>query len=276
MAHYDLGNEMYETFLDPTMMYSSAIYGDDQMSLEDASLHKLQRICEQLELTKDDHLVEIGTGWGGFAIYAAKNYGCHVTTTTISDAQFEEAKKRVEAAGLDDKITLLKEDYRNLTGQYDKLVSIEMIEAVGDKYHPVFFAKCNELLKDGGRMVLQAITIKDQNYDAYVHSVDFIQRHVFPGGCLLSNKRMVDLIAQETQMVVTALSDFGLHYAKTLHHWRERFMQAKVEIEGLGYDERFRRLWEFYLCYCEGGFLARSISVVHLTAEKPVAGTVGS
>lgn len=205
LAHYDLGNDMYQRFLDETMMYSSAVYKNPEATLSEAQQLKLELICQRLQLTSEDQVIEIGTGWGGFAIYAARHYGCHVTTTTISDAQFDEAKARVQAAGLEDKITLLKQDYRELSGQFDKLVSIEMIEAVGHEYLPTFFAKCNELLKPTGLMVLQAITFNDQNYREYVDSVDFIQTHIFPGGCLLSNQELNTQFTQQTDMVIKQL-----------------------------------------------------------------------
>lgn len=269
LAHYDLGNDMYQRFLDETMMYSSAVYKNPEATLSEAQQHKLALICQRLQLTADDQVIEIGTGWGGFAIYAASHYGCHVTTTTISDAQFDEAQARIDAAGLSDKITLLKEDYRNLSGQYDKLVSIEMIEAVGYEYLPTFFAKCNDLLKPTGLMVLQAITFNDQNYQDYIDSVDFIQTHIFPGGCLLSNQELNNQFTQQTDMVIKQLHDYGFDYAHTLRDWRIAFMSQREDIKALGYDEAFIRLWEFYFCYCEGGFLERTIGVVQLTAVKP-------
>ncbi|WP_339340733.1 cyclopropane-fatty-acyl-phospholipid synthase family protein [uncultured Psychrobacter sp.] len=269
LAHYDLGNDMYQRFLDETMMYSSAVYKNPEATLSEAQQHKLALICQRLQLTADDQVIEIGTGWGGFAIYAASHYGCHVTTTTISDAQFDEAQARIDAAGLSDKITLLKEDYRNLSGQYDKLVSIEMIEAVGYEYLPTFFAKCNDLLKPTGLMVLQAITFNDQNYQDYIDSVDFIQTHIFPGGCLLSNQELNNQFMQQTDMVIKQLHDYGFDYAHTLRDWRIAFMSQREEIKALGYDEAFIRLWSFYFCYCEGGFLERTIGVVQLTAVKP-------
>ena len=269
LAHYDLGNDMYQRFLDDTMMYSSAVYKNKNATLAEAQQHKLSLVCQRLQLTADDHVIEIGTGWGGFAIYAAKHYGCQITTTTISDAQYEEAQRRVKAAGLTDKITLLKQDYRELTGQYDKLVSIEMIEAVGHEYLPTFFAKCNSLLKPTGLMVLQAITFNDQNYQNYIESVDFIQTHIFPGGCLLSNQELNTQFTEQTDMVVKQLHDYGFDYAHTLRDWRTAFMAQRQEIKALGYDEAFIRLWEFYFCYCEGGFLERTIGVVQITAVKP-------
>ncbi len=269
LSHYDLGNDMYKSFLDPTMMYSSAIYPEKESSLEEASLNKLAVVCRKLDLKPTDRVLEIGSGWGGFAVYAARNFGCHVTTTTISEAQYEEAKKRIAAEGLEDRITLLKSDYRDLDGEYDKLASIEMIEAVGHKYLPEFFRKCGSLLKSGGAMLLQAITIVDQRYDSYVRSVDFIQRHIFPGGSVLSNRRMVELIASETDMVVRHLEDFGFDYARTLKDWRQRFNASFSSLKDKGYDETFKRLWKYYLAYCEGGFREQAISVVHIVATRP-------
>jgi cyclopropane-fatty-acyl-phospholipid synthase len=269
LAHYDLGNEMYRTFLDPTMMYSSAIYPSATSTLEEASHHKLETVCKKLELRPTDRVIEIGSGWGGFAIHAARHYGCHVTTTTISDAQYAEAMSRIGAAGLADRITLLHSDYRDLQGSFDKLVSIEMVEAVGRKYLPTFFQKCGELLADNGIMLLQAITIRDSKYDQYARSVDFIQRHIFPGGHVPSVTKMVNLLTEKTDMVVRGLEDFGLDYARTLRDWRRRFAKSFPTLREHGYDERFRRLWEYYLCYCEGGFQERSISVVHLVASRP-------
>lgn len=269
LSHYDLGNEMYQSFLDPAMMYSSAIYPSQKSTLDEASLNKLAVICNKLDLKPTDRVVEIGSGWGGFAIYAASNYGCHVTTTTISDAQYQEAKRRVSAAGLSHQIKLLKKDYRDLSGKFDKLVSIEMIEAVGHKYLPEFFKKCAKLLKRDGVMLLQAITVIDQRYDFYVRSVEFLQRHIFPGGSVLSNNHMLHLLTAETDMVVRHLDDFGFDYARTLKDWRHRFIRAFSSLRKKGYDERFKRLWEYYLAYCEGGFWERAVSVVHLVATRP-------
>lgn len=269
LAHYDLGNTLYKSFLDDSLMYSSALYPHPEASLEEAQQHRLAVICEKLDLKPGDRLLEIGTGWGGLALYAARHYGCHVTTTTISEAQYQEAKARVAAEGLGERITLLKEDYRDLKGQYDKLVSIEMIEAVGHRYLPGFFAKCQSLLKPDGLMLLQAITIGDQRYDSYAGSVDFIQRYIFPGGCLPSNTRMLSLMTAHTDFVVRDLKDFGFDYARTLAEWRRRFHGAFEGLRSQGYDERFKRLWDYYLCYCEGGFWERAISVVHLVATRP-------
>jgi cyclopropane-fatty-acyl-phospholipid synthase len=269
LAHYDLGNDMYSSFLDPTMMYSSAIYPDKESNLVDAQRNKLDVICKKLGLKPSDKVVEIGSGWGGFAIHAVQNYGCHVTTTTISDAQYEEASKKIAALGLTGKISLVQKDYRELTGRFDKLVSIEMIEAVGHKYIPEFFKQCERLLKPNGKMLIQAITIADQKYAQYTRSVDFIQRYIFPGGCVPSNARMMQVIAEKTDMVVRSIDDFGFDYARTIKDWRKRFSNSCEYLLNKGYDETFQRLWEFYLCYCEGGFLERSISVVHVVATRP-------
>lgn len=269
LSHYDLGNDLYQSFLDPTMMYSSAMFTEQHTSLEAAAINKLDTICQKLDLQPADHVVEIGAGWCGFAIYAARNYGCHVTTTTISRAQYLEGKRRISEAGLTDKITLLQKDYRDLSGKFDKLVSIEMIEAVGHAYHEVFFKACANLLKKDGRMLIQAITITDQKYDRYVGSVDFLQRYIFPGGCVPSVKRMVNVLADHTDMVVRGLEDFTDAYARTLSHWRRRFNRAFFALRDKGYDERFKRLWNYYLCYCEGGFRERTIGVVHLVASRP-------
>ncbi|WP_211244964.1 SAM-dependent methyltransferase [Thalassotalea mangrovi] len=268
LAHYDLGNELYTRFLDPSMMYSAAIYPHENATLAEAQQHKLARICDQLELNENDHVLEIGTGWGGLAIFAAQHYGCRVTTTTISDEQYKYAQQRVTQLGLDDRITLLKKDYRELDGEYDKLVSVEMIEAVGHEYFESFFKQCNARLKTGGKMLIQAITIADQRFESYKNNVDFIQRYIFPGGCLPSINIMSEQIARNTHMVIESISDIGLDYAKTLAHWRDAFFKSWPELSQLGYDETFKRLWTYYLCYCEGAFLERSTSTVHLLARK--------
>jgi len=268
-AHYDLGNDFFSLFLDPTMMYSAAVYPDRDASLEDAATHKLDRICQKLHLSEQDHLLEIGTGWGGMAIHAAKYYGCNVTTTTISQEQYDFAKARVEAEGLSGQITLLLKDYRELTGQYDKLVSVEMIEAVGHEYYDSYFTKCSDLLKPNGVMVIQAITIADQRYDYARRSVDFIQRYIFPGGCLPSNQVIAHKIAQKTDMQIIALEDITEHYAKTLADWRERFHAARREVMDMGFDDVFFRMWDFYFAYCEGGFKERAISTGQFVFAKP-------
>lgn len=267
-AHYDLGNDFYQLFLDSEMLYSSGIYnaGDD---LAQAQLNKMQRLCEQLALTADDHLLEIGTGWGGMAIYAAKHYGCKVTTTTISQQQYELAKQRVAAEGLEGQITLLKQDYRDLEGQYDKLVSIEMIEAVGERYLPGYLQKCQSLLKPGGLMALQVITMADQRHQSYSNSVDFIQKYIFPGGYLPSLTQLHQLCTQHTDFIARNCRDIGLDYARTLNDWQSNFKHKLPEVAKLGYPESFVRMWNFYLSYCEGGFLERRISTVQLLLARP-------
>ena len=268
-AHYDLGNEMFELFLDPTMMYSCAYYPDEKTSLEQASLAKLQRICDKLQLNESDHVIEIGTGWGGFALYAAQNYGCKVTTTTISQQQHDWAQQRIIEAGLEDKITLLMEDYRDLQGTYDKLVSIEMIEAVGHQYLDTYFAKCSSLLKPEGIMLIQSITIADQQYDQAIKSVDFIQRFIFPGGFIPSVSAITSSVKSSTDMRLFQLEDIGPHYATTLCDWRQRFFENIEPIKALGYSQQFIAMWDFYLCYCEAGFLERVLGNAHLVFIKP-------
>lgn len=268
-AHYDLGNEMFELFLDPTMMYSCAYYPDSEASLDQAATAKLQRICEKLQLSETDHVVEIGTGWGGFAIYAATHFGCKVTTTTISKQQYEIARQRVIAAGLEDKVTLLMEDYRDLQGAYDKLVSIEMIEAVGPQYLETYFTKCSTLLKPDGIMLIQAITIQDQFYDQAIKSVDFIQRYIFPGGFIPSVTAISNAVKNATDTRLFQMEDIGPHYATTLRDWRKNFFNNIEQIKALGYSDQFIAMWEFYLCYCEGGFLERTLGTSHLVFVKP-------
>lgn len=268
LAHYDLGNELYTRFLDPEMMYSSAIYPSEDATLAEAQIHKLDTICQKLELTPDDHVLEIGTGWGGLAIYAAQNYGCKVTTTTISDAQFDYANDRVNQLGLADKITLLKKDYRELTGTFDKVVSVEMIEAVGFEFLPSFFQQCNDRLKTGGKLLIQSITIADQRFDSYKKNVDFIQRYIFPGGFLPSITVLSQHVTEYSSMTIESLNDIGLDYAKTLADWRTSFLNSWTELTTLGYDEEFKRLWLYYFAYCEGAFLERATSTVHLVARK--------
>ena len=268
-AHYDIGNDLFALMLDNTMMYSCGIFTDDQTSLEQASLNKLQRICDKLQLSDKDHVVEIGTGWGGFAIYAAQHYGCKVTTTTISQEQYNLALERIHKMGLQDKITVLLKDYRELQGKFDKLVSIEMIEAVGHQYYGAFFNKCSELLKPDGMMLLQAITIADQRYEQAKRSVDFIQRYIFPGSCIPSNTAILNAVCNTSDMRLVHHEDIGPHYATTLRKWRENFFAHLGQVKSLGYNDVFIRLWEFYLCYCEGGFEERAISDVHMLLSKP-------
>jgi cyclopropane-fatty-acyl-phospholipid synthase len=268
-AHYDLGNEFFKLFLDENMMYSSAIFADPSEGLETASQRKLDRICEKLDLKPSDHLLEIGTGWGGMALHAAHLYGCRVTTTTISAEQHALASERVAQAGLTDRITVLQSDYRDLQGSYDKLVSIEMIEAIGHQYLDTYFAKCASLLKPDGLALIQAITIEDHRYQQALESVDFIKRHVFPGSFIPCVTAMVESAARAGKLRLLNLEDFGGSYAATLNHWRQRFHARVDRVRALGYDDRFVRMWEFYLCYCEGGFLERSISDVHLLLARP-------
>lgn len=270
-AHYDLGNDFYGLWLDERMMYSSAIFEHADRSLEAASVAKLDRICRKLKLTPDDHVLEIGTGWGGFAIYAAENYGCRVTTTTISSQQHDYARDAIAKAGLEQRITLLQSDYRDLEGQYDKLVSIEMIEAVGHEFHDTYFSKCCELLKKDGLMLLQAITIADQHYERAKKTVDFIKRYIFPGGCLTSVTAMSDTLTRVTDMRIVDLEDIGPHYATTLRRWHERFSDSIDEVRGMGFSEEFIRMWQYYLCYCEGAFMERAIGNVQMLMMRPDA-----
>jgi cyclopropane-fatty-acyl-phospholipid synthase len=268
-AHYDLGNDLFKLFLDENLMYSSAIFADESESLEAAQRRKLERICRKLDLQPDDHLVEIGTGWGGMALYAARNFGCRVTTTTISREQHALAVARVAEAGLSDRITVLLEDYRDLDGKFDKLVSIEMIEAIGHQYLETYLAKCASLLKDDGLALIQAITIEDHRYEQALSSVDFIKRHIFPGSFIPSVSAITGAAARASDLRLVNLEDIGPSYALTLHHWRQRFLARLDQVRAQGYDERFIRMWEFYLCYCEGGFIERSIGDVHLLLARP-------
>ncbi len=268
-AHYDLGNELFSLFLDPTMMYSCAIFETPDATLEEASLAKLRRICEKLDLAAGDHVLEIGTGWGAFAVYAAEQYGCRVTTTTISHEQHAFATERVAAAGLSDRVTVLSQDYRTLGGRYDKLVSIEMIEAVGWQSFGTYFRRCSELLKPDGAMLLQAITIDDRAYSVEKASRSFINTYIFPGGCLPSMEIISRSIARHTDLRQVHLEDITPHYAETLRRWRQNFLAASSRLVELGYDARFRRLWELYLAYCEGGFRERRIQDVQVMLAKP-------
>jgi cyclopropane-fatty-acyl-phospholipid synthase len=268
-AHYDLGNEFFALWLDESMMYSSAVYEHPGMCLAEAQNARLDHVCNKLALGPADRVIEIGTGWGGFAVHAASKYGCHVTTTTISREQYEFAARRIEAAGVQDRVKPLLEDYRDLRGTYDKLVSIEMIEAIGWKQFDTYFNKCSELLKPGGEMLIQAITIADQQFERTKRSVDFIQRYIFPGSSLTSVASMSQSIASRTDLQITDLEDIGLNYAQTLRDWRRNFLLKLSEVRDMGYPEAFIRMWEYYFCYCEGGFLERAISDVHLQARKP-------
>jgi cyclopropane-fatty-acyl-phospholipid synthase len=268
-AHYDLGNDFFSLFLDPTLAYSCAIFPSAESSLLEASEAKFDRICRKLELKPEDHLLEIGTGWGGFALYAARNYGCRVTTTTISRKQYEFARNRVQEAGLHNRVTVLMEDYRRLRGSYDKLVSIEMIEAVGYQYFDSYFRVCSALLMPQGMMLLQAIVIPDQRYDRYKRSVDFIQRYIFPGGCLPSIGAICGSLGRATDMRLFHLEDITPYYAETLAHWRRQFRANLDQVKRLGFSEEFIRTWEFYFCYCEGGFRERVIGDVQILLTKP-------
>ena len=268
-AHYDLGNRFFELFLDETMAYSCGIFQRPEASLLEASTAKFDAALSKLALLPGQHLLEIGTGWGGLAIHAAQNYGCRVTTTTISREQYEFAKERVARAGLQSRITLLLEDYRDLRGEYDALVSIEMIEAVGHQYLDTYFGRCSALLKPSAAMLLQSITIRDQFYDQARRSVDFIKRFIFPGSFIPSVRVMTDSLERATDLKISHLEDIGPHYARTLKAWRERFLARQSEVRALGYPETFVRMWEYYLCYCEGGFEERQLGVVQMLLTKP-------
>lgn len=268
-AHYDLGNEFFSLFLDPTMMYSAGIFPTGDATMEAASRNKMDRICRKLELGAGDHLLEIGTGWGGLALHAALHYGCRVTTTTISREQYEYAREKIREAGLEDRVTLLLKDYRALEGRYDKLVSVEMIEAVGWQYYPEFFRTCSRLLKPEGLALIQAITIEDYRFERARKDVDFIQRYIFPGSCIPSLEKLQAAMATSSDLRLTSLEDITPHYATTLARWREAFLRNQEAISALGYSPEFRRMWEFYLCYCEGGFHERVIGDVQLTYAKP-------
>lgn len=267
-AHYDLGNAMYERFLDPLMQYSSAIFPSTDTTLDAAQEHKLQRICQELKLQPSDHLLEIGTGWGGLACYAAKHYGCRVTTTTISKEQHKLATQRANDMGVADRITFLLEDYRDLEGQYDKIVSVEMIEAVGHEYLGQYFACLNKHLKPGGLLLIQAITIADQRYDQYRSSVDFINRYIFPGGCLPSVSEMLRHVRERTNLQLRRIDSYGLDYAHTLKLWHQRFTEQASSLRELGYSHDFQRLWRFYFSYCEAGFRENTINLVHLICQR--------
>jgi cyclopropane-fatty-acyl-phospholipid synthase len=268
-AHYDLGNDFFQLFLSPDLMYSSGIWAGEEDTLEDASTRKLDRICRKLDLKPGDRVIEIGTGWGGFAVHVARHYGCHVTTTTISKEQHALAAQRVAEAGLQDRVTLLLQDYRDLGGTYDKLVSIEMIEAIGAQYLDTYFAKLGSLLEPDGLALVQAITIEDHRYDQALRSVDFIKRHVFPGSFIPSIAAMTAARARASDLALIQLEDFGLSYARTLAAWRERFHARLADVRAQGFDDRFIALWDFYLAYCEGGFRERSIGVAQLLMARP-------
>ena len=264
--HYDLSNDFFKLFLDPSLMYSSAVFKEPSMSLEQASNYKKELICQKLQLKPMDHLVEIGSGWGGFAIYAAQHYGCKVTTITISQAQYDEAVARVEAAGLAHRVDVQLKDYRLLEGKFDKLVSIEMIEAVGEPYLPTYFQQCRNLLKPNGLALIQAITIEDARYKKALNTVDYIKRYIFPGS-FIPCISVLTQTATEQKLRLKHLEDIGQSYAQTLHLWRKNFLAAREQVLALGFDENFIRMWDFYLCYCEGGFKEGVISDVHMLFE---------
>jgi len=270
VAHYDLGNDFYRLFLDETLTYSCGIFEHENSTLEAASIAKYDRICRKLQLHPEDHVIEIGGGWGGYSIHAAKHYGCRVTTTTISDEQYALAEKRISASGLSHRIRLLRTDYRHLGGKFDKLVSIEMIEAVGHQYLNTFFEICSRLLKANGMMLLQAITIIDQMYDYHKRSVDFSKRYIFPGSCIPSIRAIMSSIARKTDLKLFHLEDITPHYVRTLAEWRKRFFDHIDDVRKLGFSETFIRMWEYYLCYCEGGFAERYIGDVQMLLTKPM------
>lgn len=275
-AHYDLSNEFFRLFLDPSMMYSCAYFEGAEESLQRAQDNKLDRICRKLGLGPDDHVVEIGTGWGGFAEHAVRNYGCRVTTTTISQEQHDFAKERFEAGGVDDRVTLLLEDYRNLSGRYSKLVSIEMFEAVGLEYYDTFFGKCDRLLEANGAMLMQTITMNERTFPTYHGSADWIQKHIFPGSELASVGEILKSLTRVTRLAIQHVEDIGLHYAKTLAAWRGRFHDAVDAVRDLGFDERFVRMWDYYFAYCEAAFEERHIGDLQLVLAKgPARGLIG-
>ncbi|MGE5527157.1 MAG: class I SAM-dependent methyltransferase [Methanosarcina sp.] len=270
-AHYDLGNDLFAAFLDERMMYSCAYFPDAAASLEQAQIAKLDRICERLRLGPENHLLEIGTGWGGMAIHAARRSGCRVTTTTISREQYELARRRVRDAGLSDQVTVLLQDYRDLEGRFDRLVSVEMIEAVGWQYFDEYFRRCDQLLADDGLMLLQAITIDDRIYEVEKAAKSFANTHVFPGGCLPSRGLIAGCLDRVTSMKQVWIDDITPHYPPTLAAWRERFFAAWERLRDRGYDERFKRLWDFYLSSSEAGFRERRIGDVQALFAKPRA-----
>ena len=267
--HYDLNNDFFALFLDPTMTYSSAYFKEEGMSLQQAQVEKYDRLCQQLNIQPSDHVLEIGTGWGGNAIHIAKTYGCKVTSATISEEQFKLANERIAKENLSDKITVVLKDYRLLEGEYDKIVSIEMLEAVGHKFLDVYFKKCNELLKKDGILALQVITCPDSRYDSLRSGVDWIQKHIFPGSLLPSVSAINTAINNTGNLTMVDLKDMGLHYAKTLSIWRDQFNKNLAEVKQLGFDEQFIRKWNYYLCYCEAAFEMRNINVMQMVYSRP-------
>ena len=271
--HYDLGNDFYRLFLDPTMAYSCAYFRTADDSLEQAQLQKYETICDKLDLRASDHVLEIGTGWGGFAAYAVKKYGCRITTTTISRQQHDYAKELFAGPGsAGERITLLLEDYRNLRGEFDRIVSIEMFEAVGLHFYDTYFGACDRLLKPDGSMFLQTITMNEQKFPVYRKRCDWIQKYIFPGSELASVAEILRSLRRCTELSLFHAEDIGLHYAETLKQWRDRFMLRLGEVKALGFDERFLRMWEYYLSYCEGAFRERHIGDMQLVLTKQRAG----
>ncbi len=267
--HYDLNNDFFASFLDPTMTYSSAYYYKDGLSLEEAQLAKYERLCKQLHLKPTDHVLEIGSGWGGNAIYMAKNYGCKVTSLTISEEQHKLAVERVEAEGLSGKVQILMKDYRQMEGRFDKIVSVEMLEAVGFAYMDVYFKKCHDLLKKNGILALQVITSPDSRFESFKKGVDWIQKHIFPGSLLPSVGAINAAVNRTGDMTMVDLKDIGLDYATTLKAWYDAFNKNLAEVRRLGFDDRFIRKWNYYLCYCEAAFEMRNINVMHLVYTRP-------
>jgi cyclopropane-fatty-acyl-phospholipid synthase len=267
--HYDLNNEFFGLFLDPSMTYSSAYFENESTPLAEAQAEKYDRLCRKLKLKPHDHVLEIGSGWGGNAIHIAKNYGCRVTTVTISEEQYKYASERIEREGLSDKISILLSDYRTIKGQFDKIVSIEMLEAVGHNFLEVYFRKCHELLKKDGVLALQVITCPDSRYESLRKGVDWIQKHIFPGSLLPSVGAINKAINNTGDMTMIGLEDMGLHYARTLAEWKKSFNNALEEVKKLGFDERFIRKWNYYLSYCEGAFAMRNINVMQMVYSRP-------
>ncbi len=267
-AHYDLGNDFFKLFLDDTMTYSSAIFESRNSSLKEASINKLDLICKKLNLNETDHVLEIGGGWGSFAIHAAQNYGCEVTTTTISEEQYRYMNQRFSKLNLNKKINLLNKDYRSLSGNYDKIVSIEMIEAVGDKFLGTFFSTCSKLLKSKGQMLLQSITMPDDRYSQYLKNTDFIQTYIFPGSCIPSLAAIKNSLKKHTNFTIYDIEDIAPHYSKTLLYWLQNFNKNESQIRKLGYDENFCRLWKYYLSYCAAGFQERYLGDLQILMNK--------
>lgn len=268
LAHYDLSNDFYKLWLDPTMTYSCAYFENDSVSLEQASIEKIDRICRKLKLRKGDDVLEIGTGWGSFSVHAARNYGCKIDTVTISDAQYDYAKSIIEKRGLASQINIYNKDYRKIEGKYDKIVSIEMIEAVGYQFIPQYFSKISSLLKEDGLVAIQGITYNDQNFENYKNSVDFIKKYIFPGSCLISVAHISDVIKKYTDLAIVDMEDITKHYAETLKRWKSNFMQVLPEVKKMGFSEAFIKMWEFYFVFCEAGFLERNIGDVQLVFSK--------